>query len=259
MVLSKVHFVPLDTNAGGSGGGGGGSTLVQACVRGGGGTPPPPRDSAPWGGGGEAGCPKQDGPGPRLPEPAHVHKTHQTLPAGSASAGVHAPFHAPDGPGLQCPPPPPPAPTRISPHPHPHPIRRLEDGPRTPFRPKSIFMIDSNQLQIANVAPHCARDTVTLDEILQFVVTSCLKHNIRPRCGTGVWVFCGVAGRALHRGFVCPDWRAPRAPGGGLWSECDVVVPCPIRKRQLPESSPPPPFAQCVCTACFTEVQPGMA
>lgn len=57
---------------------------------------------------------------------------------------------------------------------------RLEDGPRPPFRPKSLFLIDTVKLQIVNVAPHCARDTVTLDEILQFFVASFDKHGIRP-------------------------------------------------------------------------------
>eukprot|EP01006_Ploeotia_vitrea_P032475 TRINITY_DN64665_c0_g1_i1.p1 TRINITY_DN64665_c0_g1~~TRINITY_DN64665_c0_g1_i1.p1 ORF type:complete len:1177 (-),score=115.09 TRINITY_DN64665_c0_g1_i1:266-3796(-) len=56
----------------------------------------------------------------------------------------------------------------------------LADPPKAPFRPRSLFIIDSMRVQMLHMAAHPTRDSISLDELLDFIVSTCTKHSIRP-------------------------------------------------------------------------------
>lgn len=56
----------------------------------------------------------------------------------------------------------------------------LADPPKVPFRPRSLFIIDATRIQMLHMTAHPTRDSITLDELLDFLMQCCFKTGIRP-------------------------------------------------------------------------------
>eukprot|EP00667_Euglena_gracilis_P010001 EG_transcript_10169 len=56
----------------------------------------------------------------------------------------------------------------------------LSDPPRPPFRPRSLFLIDSERLQLLNMSAHPVRQSISLDQLLSFLLDTCTKAGVRP-------------------------------------------------------------------------------
>ena len=56
----------------------------------------------------------------------------------------------------------------------------LADPPKAPFRPRSLFIIDSDRLQMLNMTAHPSRDSISLDELADFILQAFFKTGIRP-------------------------------------------------------------------------------
>jgi len=56
----------------------------------------------------------------------------------------------------------------------------LADPPRTPFRPRSLFLIDAQRLQLLNMISQPTRESVGLDRLLGFLADTFLKAGVRP-------------------------------------------------------------------------------
>mmetsp|Transcript_53293 Transcript_53293/g.95116 ORF Transcript_53293/g.95116 Transcript_53293/m.95116 type:complete len:864 (-) Transcript_53293:1743-4334(-) len=56
----------------------------------------------------------------------------------------------------------------------------LADPPLTPFRPRSMFIIDVDRKQLLSMTAHPVRDSITLDQLVDFIVSTFLNSGIYP-------------------------------------------------------------------------------